>query len=82
MDSGIHEEGEEPNDLEALLRKYPSVKTIILNGKTETLKRFDKYFLKLRNDYKVIALNSTSGANSSIKFEEKLAEWKIIKKYL
>lgn len=69
----------EPNDLEAFLQKYPSIKDIILNGTGKTKELFDTYFGKLRNHYIVVPLTSTSNANTK-SFEVKLSEWQKLKR--
>jgi double-stranded uracil-DNA glycosylase len=69
-----------PNEIEKLLKKYPSIHTIFLNGKTsETL--FRRYFgkkVRLPAHY----LPSTSPAHAALSYEKKLEKWRVIKQYL
>lgn len=78
LDSAIKEA--KPNDIIRLIKKYPSVTAIFLNGrKAEQL--FRKYFggqIKIPVHY----LPSTSPANASISYKKKLEKWKRVTKYL
>lgn len=69
-----------PNDLARLLRKYPLVNTIFLNGKGAE-KLFRKYF-DGRIPLSAHVLPSTSPAHASMAYREKLKRWTMIKKYL
>ncbi len=70
LDSNI--KGSVCNDIEGLLKQYPSIKCILCNGKkSHTL--YQKHFSHLQ--VKVISLPSTSNANATIKKEELLNTW-------
>jgi len=73
-----------PNDIPGFLKENPSVKYIILNGKTGAGKWFyrtQKDILS-RDDITVRIFPSTSPANAIMSFEEKSEEWKIIGEWL
>lgn len=59
LDSDI--EDEKPNNIKTLLKKYPEVKTIYLNG-NKAYSAFKKYFPEILNDerYKCFKMPSTS----------------------
>ena len=69
-----------PNDVEKFLSLHPTITTIVLNGKTDTTKTFEKNFSveELKHRYRILSLPSTSNSNS-INFNEKLNSWRIIK---
>lgn len=69
-------EGAKVNAIPALLKKYPNIKTIFLNGRTAE-KTFLAHFsnaLKLPSDY----LPSTSPAHAGMPFTKKLKSWSAI----
>lgn len=79
MDNKFNEKSLIPNDLHSFMKKYPSIKTIILNGKTKTVKYYNRFFSDIKQ-CKVICLNSTSSLNRKwISDEDKIKEWTIIK---
>jgi len=89
-DKNIIRGTETPNDIISFLQKYPTIKTIILNGKSKHLKKgfstlqaFKLYFKELydNNYYNIKPLYQTSTSNEQygITLEMKLDEWKIIK---
>lgn len=71
------------NDVEKFLSLHPTITTIVLNGKTDTTKMFEKNFSveELKHRYRILSLPSTSNSNS-ISFDEKLKSWRIIKKII
>ncbi|WP_300796657.1 DNA-deoxyinosine glycosylase [uncultured Bacteroides sp.] len=75
MDKGFNSKSKVPNDLISFLNKYPSIKIIILNGKTTTTTDFYKYFPNLQG-YTIKSLYSTA---SYISLDKKIQEWSIIK---
>lgn len=77
MDSGFGRQ-KLPNDIKGFLQKYPSIITIILNGTGDTTKIFNSCFGELKGQYEIKHLTSTSNANTR-PFEDKFAEWKIVK---
>lgn len=64
-----------PNNLNSFLQQYPTIKTIILNGKTKTAEYYYKFFCDIEG-YNIRILNSTA---SYISINEKKEEWSIIK---
>ena len=79
----------QPNDIVGFLKQYPTITTIVLNGKSKGSEKkpstpflFTKWFApNISNKYKVLALQSTSNNNSKC-FNSKLEEWKCLKYYL
>lgn len=67
--------GEVPNDIPQLLKQYPNIKKIVINGITAPQKYFKKYFSDLYNHYEVVVVPSSSNLNA-IPFETKLQAWK------
>ena len=60
------------NDIEGIIKKYPSITCIICNGK-KSYELYLKHFKHL--NIKVISLPSTSSANQSIKQDELFKVW-------
>ena len=71
--------GERPNNIPQLLESYPSIRRIVINGKSKARDYFDKYFSDLYDDVEIIIVESSSNANS-IEFETKLEDWEKILK--
>lgn len=72
--------GERPNNIQQLLESHPSIRRIVINGKSTARDYFDRYFADLHNSsIKIIIVTSSSNANS-IEFETKLEDWKKILK--
>lgn len=80
VDNGFDDRSVVPNDLEAFLTKYPTIKTIVLNGKGTPAEYYRRFFsnIKIGN---LIKLNSTSNA-CTISFDAKLKEWSVIKELI
>ena len=76
LDSGFNEKTLIGNDIQGFLNSYPTIRTIILNGKGKTLDYFNKY-CNVTSDITVIPLNSTV---SYIPTKEKIQIWSILKK--
>ena len=74
LDTNIKQE--EANNIHDLLKNYPQIKAIIFNGKSAE-KFYKKYFQK-KESILYFTLPSTSPANATKQFDEKLAEWKVI----
>lgn len=77
-DSSIRRE--KPNDIVRLIKRYPQINTIFLNGRTAE-KLFSKFFgsvIQIPAYY----LPSTSPAHASIAYSKKLKEWRVIARYL
>lgn len=78
MDKDLDESSLEFNDIQSFLKMYPTIHTIVLNGK-KAANYFQKYFKDI-NSYKVFCLHSTSNANRRwISDIDKIEEWAIIK---
>ena len=75
LDSDIQEEI--PNNITDLLKKYPNVRLICLNG-NKAYSAFKKYFPDLLKKYRCVKLPSTSPANAKFRLEDLYKEWKII----
>ena len=73
-----------PNDIQSFLKEYPSIKTIVLNGKGKGSKKrpsttflFKRFFFTIDFDGKIVLLSSTSNT-CSLTFEKKLEQWSVI----
>lgn len=82
-DSGFIENSIIPNDLKSFLKQYPSITTIILNGKSKGNKKnvspqfiIRKYFSPNDFTIPIIPLGSTSSLNRN---KNKMQEWSILK---
>lgn len=75
LDSAIDDDSVVANDIKGLITKYPTINTIIFNGR-EAEKYFKKYCADI--DCNTIRLISTSSAAAKTS-EYKLKEWSIIK---
>ena len=73
LDSAI--ENEKPNNIKYLLKKYPNIKTIYLNG-NKSYSAFKKYFPELLP--LCIKMPSTSPANARFQMDALLKEWKLL----
>ncbi len=79
LDSNI--KNELPNDFDSLLREYPDIKYIFFNG-SKAYDSFRKHIgFKQEDGIVYKKLPSTSPAHA-VRFEDKLKEWSIIRKYL
>jgi hypoxanthine-DNA glycosylase len=68
---------EEPNDFRTLFIKHPNIKTIVFNGNNP-----HKYFKKysgIGTGHEFHTMPSTSPANRTKRFDQKLELWKIVK---
>ena len=74
LDSNI--QNELPNDIPELLKQFPNIKIICLNG-NKSYSAFKKHFPKLFGQYKCYTLPSTSPANARYKLENLYKEWKV-----
>lgn len=71
--------GERPNNIQQLLESHPSIRRIVINGKSTARDYFGRYFSDLYNDIEIITVGSSSNTNS-IEFETKLEDRKKILK--
>lgn len=78
LDSDI--QNEKPNDIRKLLKKYPNIKIICLNGNKSYL-AFKKYFPDLLEKYACYKMPSTSPANANYSLDRLIEEYKIIKSH-
>jgi len=69
-----------PNDIAKFVANHPSIMAIGLNGK-KSAQLFGKYISSIPG-IKLVALPSSSPANASIPWEEKLESWLKLKQYL
>jgi hypoxanthine-DNA glycosylase len=74
LDKDIKEE--RPNDFITLLKKHPKIKRLIFNGQ-KAHAFFIKYFGRIEG-IEYIVLPSTSPANASLRYCDKLKAWKIL----
>ena len=74
LDSNI--QNELPNDIPELLKQFPNIKIICLNG-NKSYSAFKKHFPKLFGQYKCYKLPSTSPANARYNLENLYKEWKV-----
>ena len=78
LDSAIKPNSVVPNDIMALLKAFPSIRSIYLNGGGATA-LFKRHIAKqLPRAFQIITLPSTSPANARMRFEEKLAQWRVV----
>jgi len=77
LDSNIDADSARANDFPRLVQRYPEIRAILFNGATA-----EKYFKQLvvpqlRDDFDIelLRMPSTSPANASMNFEQKLAAW-------
>lgn len=63
-----------PNNFKALFKKYPSIKRVVFNGTAAY--KFFKQFNDFQSDFDYLQIPSTSPANASKSFEEKLSIWR------
>ena len=63
-----------PNDIRKLLKKYPNIQAICLNG-NKSYSAFKKYFSDLLVKYTCHKLPSTSPANAKYKLIDLFQEW-------
>ena len=75
LDSDI--QNETPNDIRKLLKLYPKIKTICLNG-NKSYSAFKKYFPDLLEKYNYLKMPSTSPANARYSLNKLIEEWYVI----
>ena len=79
LDSDIH--NETPNDIKCLLKKYPNIKAICLNG-NKSYTAFKKYFPDLLEKYICHKMPSTSPANARYSTDKLIEEWELIDSFM
>ena len=75
LDSDI--QNETPNDIYGLLKKFPKLKTICLNG-NKSYSTFKKYFPDLLEKYSCHKMPSTSPANAKYSLDALIKDWSSI----
>ena len=75
LDSDI--QNETLNDIRRLLKKYPNIKIICLNG-NKSYSVFKKYFSDLFDMYSCYKMPSTSPANAGYGLDKLMDEWKVL----
>ena len=75
LDSDI--QNETPNDIKSLLKKYPNIKTICLNG-NKSYSALKKYFPNLLEKYNCFKMPSTSPANARYSLDKLIEEWHVV----
>jgi len=75
LDSDI--QNETPNNIRQLLKKYPNIKIICLNG-NKSYSAFKKYFPDLLKEYTCQKMPSTSPANARYSLNKLIDEWQLI----
>ncbi len=84
LDADIVKHSVKLNDFNSLLTRYVNIKAIFLNGqKAHDLFRKNvlPHLSESSRSIAIHALPSTSPANASISFEDKIEQWSLIKKY-
>ena len=66
-----------PNRIPQLLKRYPRIRTVFVNGKTAE-RLFRRYFGE-KVKLPVICLPSTSPAHAAMSFREKLKRWEVVR---
>ena len=79
LDSGI--QNEIPNDINGLLKKYPNIKTICLNG-NKSYSALKKYFPDLLQKYTCYKMPSTSPANARYSLNKLIDKWNLIHAFM
>lgn len=80
----VNIKNEEPNEIEAFVKEYPTIRLIVCNG-SKAFKSYQKYIgINRFPGVEVIKLPSTSPVPGKYNktLEGKIQEWKVIKKYL
>lgn len=75
LDSNI--QNEVPNNIPELLKKFPNIKIICLNG-NKAYSAFKKYFPENFGKYKFYKMPLTSSANARYKLEDLYKECRIV----
>ena len=79
LDSAIEPNSVVPNDIVGLLKAFPSIRRIYLNGGGATALFKRHIAQQLPRAFPIVTLPSTSPANARMRFEEKLAQWRVVK---
>lgn len=68
---------EKPNDIINLLKQYPNIKIICLNGE-KSFSVFKKHFPNILDEYYCYKMPSTSPANAKFSLDKLIEHWNII----
>ena len=79
LDSAIEAASVVPNDIVGLISTFPSLHSIYLNGGSATTLFKRHIAQQLPRPVSVVSLPSTSPANARMRFEEKLAQWHVVR---
>ncbi|MBV1790221.1 DNA-deoxyinosine glycosylase [Marinobacterium sp. D7] len=85
LDSSIHGDSIEPNDLAELIERLPQLRLIGCNGATAyklLCKQWPELISALQGRVEILRLPSTSPAHASLSREQKLQQWRVIEAYL
>jgi TDG/mug DNA glycosylase family protein len=85
LDSAIEKKSMVANDFNAFFTAYPSINTVFFNGaksETEYKKQVYPHLFQEFKQYDCLRLPSTSPAMATLKPEQKLKQWSIIKECL
>ncbi len=85
LDSDIVESSIVPNDFLALLREHPDIEHLFFNG-AKAEEAFRRHvvpgLMELGRKVELTRLPSTSPANASMRFEQKLEHWRVLRTVL
>lgn len=86
LDASIVVETERPNDFAELLKTHAAIRALCFNGKKSEQVLRKRVISTIPTPYlqrlELIGLPSTSPANASLTYEQKLARWRVIVEYL
>ncbi|MCP4339062.1 MAG: DNA-deoxyinosine glycosylase [Desulfobulbaceae bacterium] len=84
LDSAIHPDQFEVNDIATLVKQYPTIELIAFNGATaeKYFKREVYHSLPDSRQIEMLRLPSTSPAHASLSYAQKVARWEVIKLHL
>lgn len=80
LDSAITADSVQPNAIDALLRDCPDIALIAFNGQAAA-SLFRKH-VRLPREVEQTVLPSTSPAHARLRFEDKLAQWRVLQTWL
>jgi len=79
LDSSIQAHSIIANDINGLLKTCPDIALIVCNGQAAA--QLFKKHIRLARAINTVLLPSTSPANARLRFEEKLAQWQVLKQH-
>lgn len=79
LDSSIQAHSIIANDINGLLKTCPHIALIACNGQAAA--QLFKKHIRLARAINTVLLPSTSPANARLRFEEKLAQWQVLKQH-